>query len=236
VAISRIISKHIPVCAGRDSRFAIRHNNALPGAPWWVYYKPPGMRPVAADDAHAELVTLVNNLKLQMGGTEGGGFSITEHGQVIARVQAPSGLGNAVHCIGVRGGKVEQYDQPLVFGGGRYDPRSMPPVGDIWTGPLCGTSYTFAAPGNAKPPSNRLDEVSIKIGGKVVLLSIDAGVSSYPPASGPLARFLSSLRTLLPGGGRFRVNEHGRAFTADKNLFIGSVPLPNWFKPLTAIS
>jgi len=185
-------------------------------------------------------VQLVNTLKVQMGGGEGGAFTITERGQVIARMEAPTGApGNAVHCIGHVGGVVCTYTEPIIFGRGTLDPSAEPAVGAMWPGPLCGVTYSFAAPGNPKPPSHFFDEVFVRISDRIVLLSVDAGITPYPPTAGPLAAFLDSLRRFLPGGGRFRVNEFGRAFTSDDNIFIGTVPLdpPNqWFKPLTALS
>ena len=233
--IGRVVPKRIPVCPGRDSRFTIKHNSTMPGNPWWVYYDS-----IPADDPHTELVTLVNEIKSQLCGSEGGGaFSINEHGQVIARMSAPGGYpgdANALHAIGIDRGNVRSYAQPLIFNRGALDPRSAPAVGAPWVGPLCGTTYSFAAQGNPKSPSNNFDEIFIEVAGSTVLLSIDSGISRYPPASGPLASFLGELRRRLPDGGRFRVNEHGRAFTARDSLYVGTVPLTSWFRPLTAQS
>src|SRR5207237_9236230 len=67
-------------------------------------------------------------------------------------------------------------------------------------------------------------------------LSTQANIRPYPPASGALARFLAALRRRIPRGGRFRVNEHGRAFTSNGTIYIGTVPLGQWFPPLTARS
>ncbi len=204
---------------------------------WWVYYEAPGGTLFPADDDHAGLVAVVNELKQQVvAGTEGGAFSLTEHQQVIARMPAPAGLGQSVYCIGVDGAEVCTYRQPLLFDNGRLDPRVEPRVGAIWAGPLCGSSYTFAASGSIKPPSVHLDEIFTEIDGARVVLSGAAMISPYPPASGVLFDFLSSLRNFLPCGGRFRVNEYGRAFTARTHEFIGTAPLAQWFTPLTPTS
>lgn len=237
MAVGRVISKRIPVCPGRDSRYTIKHNRDEPGQPWWVYYEPPGGDPIPADDSHGELVAVVNELKQQLCGSEGGAFSLNEHGQVIARMPAPAAhLGNAVHAIGVVNGSVFAYAQPLLFDRGALDPRSQPAVGTPWDGPLCGTTYKFAAAGNPKPPSHNLDEIFVQVGDRMLVLSVEAGISSYPPSSGALATFLATLRNLLPSGGRFRVNEHGRAFTSSNNAYIGVVPLAQWFKALSSLS
>ena len=237
MAISRIVPKQVPVATGRDSRYTLRHNPAVPGSPWWVYYEPQGADPIPADAPHADVVELVNTLKQQMGAGEGGSFTITEHGQVIARMSTPTGgPGNAVHCIGLVGAVVGTYTEPLIFGGGALDPRSEPNVGELWQGPLCGRSYSFAAPANPKPPSHCFDEIFIQINDQMIVLSVDAGIAVYPPVAGELAIFLASLRRFLPQGGRFRVNEFGRAFTSNDNTFLGTVPLDQWFQPLTALS
>jgi hypothetical protein len=165
----------------------------------------------------------------------GGAFSINEHHQVIARTKAPPGYRqNSVHVVDISDGVVQEYAETITFQEGAIDPTAEPSEGDPWPGPRCGSTYRFAAPGNKKPPSHNLNEVWTEIEGQIVLLSAHAGETPYPPAAGPLAAFVAALRRQLPPGGRFRVNEHGRAFTADQNVFIGNVPLASWFPPLSA--
>src|SRR5262249_27790111 len=237
MAVGRVIVKRIPVCPGRDSRYTIRRNQDEDGSPWWVHYERSAKNFVPADAAHSDLVDLVNRIKDQISGGEGGAFSINEHGQVIARMSTPRGMsGQSVHAIAVRSGRVLTYTQPLVFDGGALDPRSQPAHGADWPGPLCGMTYSFAAPGSPKPHSDNFEQVFMKVAGHPVVLSVDAGIANYPPATGALATFLTALRQLLPNGGRFRVNEHGRAFTANGSLYIGTIPLRQWFRPLTATS
>jgi hypothetical protein len=189
-------------------------------------------------------VGLVNALKQAHGNQPGGSFSINEHGQLIARMNAPSGAKERAHHVVALdgGGNVITYlEQTITFRGGLLDPTSTPTEGEPWTGPLCGMSYTFAAPNNPKPPTRNLDEVWTEIEGEKIQLSRDARLDLYPPPVGPLAELLKALRRLLPSGGRFRVNERGRAFTSDEATFIGLVPSAQgapeqWFKPLTARS
>ncbi len=128
------------------------------------------------------------------------------------------------------------YTTPIVFNGGKLDPRVTPKEGQPWPGPLSGMTYSFVAPNNPKAPSRMLDEVFVEEEGVILQLSTQAGVSPYPPTNGALFSFLAALRRLLPTGGRFRVNEHGRAFTSRDNIYIGCVPLASWFRPLTARS
>ena len=97
-------------------------------------------------------------------------------------------------------------------------------------------SYKFAAPGNPKPPSRKLDEIFVEEEGVVLQISKHAGINPYPPVAGSLKKFLLALRNLLPQGGRFRVNEHGRAFTSNRSIYIGTIPKDEWFRPLTARS
>lgn len=228
---SLVIPKHLPVCPGRDLRFTIRHNT---DGEWWVYYEPPGGTRIPADAPHQELVNLVNELKAAEGKAGGGAFSINEHSQVIARMAAPPGYPqNAIHVVDISTGAVKEYVQTITFQEGTIDPTANPTEGSPWPGPRCGSTYSFAAPGNKKPPSHNLDEVWTEIEGKIELLSPHAKSIPYPPTVGPLAVFLAGLRRQLPQGGRFRVNEHGRAFTADQNVFIGNVPLASWFSPIS---
>lgn len=234
----RVIPKKLPSCPGRDSRFTIRHNPDR-GGEWWVYYEPPGEDRVPADAAHRELIDVVNALKEAEGNQPGGSFSINEHRQVIARMTSPAAYpGQAIHVIGLREGtrEVITYEEVITFQDGALTPLAMPAEGAAWPGPLCGMSYTFVAPGNPQPPSNNFDEVFVDVNGQRVQLSVAAGHSPYPPPAGPLREFLAALRNQLPAGGRFRVNEHGRAFTSDGNVFIGQVPLSHWFKPLTPVA
>lgn len=237
MTIGRVIPQRLPSCPGRNSRHTVRQNYSESGSPWWVFYEDPSGNLIQADDPHMDLVELVNFLKLQQGNQPGGGFSINEHGQIIARMSAPLGqAGQSVHVIGVEAGHVITYRTPITFLRRVLDPTVTPQEGDPWPGPRCGMSYRFAAPGNPKPPSRNFDEVWTEVEGQICQLSVDAGISSYPPHSGPLSNFLEALRHQLPNGGRFRVNEHGRAFTAGSSVFIGCVPLDDWFRPLRARS
>ena len=193
-----------------------------------------GADPIPSDNAHTELVERINRLKEIEGNAPGGSFSITEHGQVIARMTATSGPQNAWHVVDVASGNVFAYTQTITFLNGTLDPSATPAPGTPWTGPLCGSSYTFAAPNAPRPPSNNLEEVRIEVNGIPVQLSLHAGISPYPPVAGALATFLAALRQFLPNGGRFRVNEKGRAFTSNDNLYIGTVPpQPEWFRPIS---
>ena len=151
--VGRVIPKKLPACPGRDSRFSIKHNSNQPDNPWWVFYDDE-----PADHDHCSLIELVNSLKQDLGSPLGGGFSINEHQQVMARMQAPPGYGNkqSIHVIGVEDGEVSKYHSPLTFKNGRLDPRVQPCEGDAWIGPHCGATYSFAAPGNPKPPSGKL--------------------------------------------------------------------------------
>jgi len=177
------------------------------------------------------------SLKEAEGNAAGGGFSINEHFQVIARTAAsPNYGGQSIHVVGLSGGVIATYDQTIVFQNGLLLPTITPLEGEEWTGPLCGMTYSFAAPGSPKGPSRNFDEVFVEIDGQKHFLSTDVGTKPYPPTTGPLATFLVALRGQLPIGGRFRVNEHGRAFTSDNSAFISVVPLAQWFKPLTPMS
>jgi hypothetical protein len=234
----RIIGTRLPCCPGKDSRLTVRRNSEQASRPWWIFYEPPGDEPIPADDPHEELVTLVNSLKAEKANSKGGGpFSINEHGQVIVRAKATSGFGNTDYIINVTSqGVVSAYSTPIIFRGGKLDPRVTPKEGELWSGPLSGMSYKFAAPGNPKPPSRKLDEIFVEEEGVVLQISTHARINPYPPTTGSLSKFLQALRRQLPQGGRFRVNEHGRAFTSNGFIYIGTIPTAEWFRPLTARS
>jgi hypothetical protein len=226
---SVVISKRIPVCPNRDSRFTIRKYNGT----WWVHYKEPGGTLIPADAAHQDLVDLVNRLKAEEGNSAGGAFSINERSQVIARMKASVGYKqDSIHVVDISSGVVRTYAQKITFDGGKLDPTAKPDEGEPWPGPRCGSTYSFAIQGHKKPPSHNVDEIWTEIEGTDDLLSTHTKPNPYPPTKGPLASFLAALRRQLPSGGRFRVNEHGRAFTANDNLFIGSIPLSSWFPPI----
>lgn len=227
---SLVIPKRLPVCPNRDSRFTVRRYDGN----WWVHYQAPDGTFIPADDAHQDLVNLVNALKEAEGNAAGGGFSINEHFQVIARMKAPPGYKqNTIHVVDISGGAIKRYTHKITFQEGALDPTVKATEGEEWAGPRCGATYRLAAPGNPKPPTHNLDEVWTEIEGQIELLSPHTKPNPYPPTTGPLANFLGALRRQLPSGGRFRVNEHGRAFTSDENLFVGNVPLTHWFPPLS---
>jgi hypothetical protein len=233
----RVIGTRLPCCPGNDSRYTIKRSHDRPGRPWWIFYEPPSADPIPADDPHDDLVNLVNALKWEMAQSEGGPFSINEHGQVIARARALEGPGNTIHIINVTNrGVVSTYRTPILFQGGLLNPEASPEEGEPWPGPLSGMTYKLAAPGNPKPPSRNLDEIFVEEEGVILQISTHASITPYPPASGLLARFLQALRRQLPNGGRFRVNEHGRAFTSQSAIYIGTIPRAQWFRPLTARS
>ena len=133
MTVGRIIAQKVPICPGVDSLFRIRHNSSEDGNPWWVFYGEDSGDLIPADSPHSELVELVNSLKRQQDGQPGGRFSINEHGQVIARMQAPPAVpGQAIHVVGLRAGQVVTYRTPITFRGGRLDPRAIVTEGQPW--------------------------------------------------------------------------------------------------------
>ena len=234
MSISRVVPKQLPVCPSRDSRFTLKQNYAEGGV-WWVYYASAG-GDIPADQAHPKLVERILQIKQQLVGTEGGSFSINEHFQVIARMSGPPNSNReSIHAVDVAGGTVFTYSNLITFQGGVLDPTVATTEGTPWTGPLCGSTYIFGVAGKRDNISGNYEDVRIK--DTEERLSLHAtGFSSYPPPSGSLADFLAALRRVLPVGGRFRVNEHCRAFTSDSpSAFIGiAPPYPDWFRPISA--
>jgi hypothetical protein len=154
---------------------------------------------IPADFAHKDLVELVNGLKEAEGLGAGGGFGINEHFQVVARMAAPAGYKqNSIYVIDTSSGMVKTYTETTTFQGGAITPKAELEEGDPWTGPRCGATYRFAAPGNKKPPTHNLDEIWTEVEGQIDLLSTHLRSGSYPPTAGPLAAFLAALRRQLP--------------------------------------
>jgi hypothetical protein len=117
-------------------------------------------------------------------------------------MKAPPGYSqNAIHVVDISSGAVQTYNQTITFQGGVLDPTAEPAEGDPWPGPRCGSSYSFTAPGNRKPPTNNVDEVWTEIEGQIDLLSMHTRPNPYPPTTGALAAFLAALRRQLPLGG-----------------------------------
>src|SRR5205823_4781391 len=132
----RVTPKRAPVSPGRDSRFTLRRNSDQDNQ-WWVYYEPQGADPIPADQAHPELVDLLTVLKGSEGQGPGGGFTINEHSQIIARTSPAGGYQDqaAVHIVGIQNGVIVTYTNVITFQDGALDPSATPGVGDLWSGP-----------------------------------------------------------------------------------------------------
>lgn len=225
-----LINPNRPCGATDGMKYFIQRNPDVSGRPWWVYVKNEAVT-TPADDAHEELVSLVLTLKREMGAELGGGsFFLNEHSQVIASANPPLGWNaNSVYLVGVNEtGDVLRYRKPLTFGDGIMDSSAMPAEGDIWTGPAVGVRYAF----NDALPDEKMVCFKFERKGPRLFLSHDLEERGLTFGL-ELARFNDALHRVMDfGGGRFYVNEQGRAFSARSCEFIAQVPLESWFRAL----
>ncbi|HEV7406510.1 MAG TPA: hypothetical protein VGO11_26400 [Chthoniobacteraceae bacterium] len=230
MAIPKVIPKQLPMRPGKNSRYTLKRAFGE----WWVHYQSTS-GDIAADQPHPLLAERINRLKL-ISHDEGGSFSINEHSQVIARMKGPTGSDrDSIHVVDIGGGAVFAYPNVITFQNGALDPTSILSEGTPWTGPLCGSTYTFSISGKRDNTSGQFEEILIKDSSERLSQHV-SGIPSYPPPQGPLAEFLAALRRVLPGGGRFRINEHRRVFTSNPpHFFVGiAPPSPLWFRPIPA--
>ena len=165
--------------------------------------------------SHTELVTMVNAVKKEHGGSDGGAFYINEYGHVLVPA------GDDCHCAG-------KYDRYLEFEfeGLKISPK--PPEdakpGDPWKGPQVGIRHTLAAGGvDIRYKSETRPGVE-----KDICLSDFCG----SPAAKRLAGRLADIKGR--SGGRIYINEARAFFTptaADSNEFVylGSLDEDEWF-------
>src|SRR5437879_2700408 len=93
-----------------------------------------GCRSDSSGSATSGIGRTSRHLERERGQEAGGGFSINEYSQVIARTAPAGGYQNqqAVHIVGIRNGEVVTYTNLITFQGGMLDPSATPTVGDPW--------------------------------------------------------------------------------------------------------
>ena len=169
-------------------------------------------RTILASDAHARLVDMVNTVKLEYNGREGGPFYINEYHHVLV----PTG-GDGVRFAG-------EYDPTLEFEfeGALVTPRAPDDLvpGDVWSGPRVGLRHKLKA---------TMDDITFDLDdgdrSREVFLSEHVG-------KGPASALASRIGKAKGNSGRFYINECGEFFgpTGGEHFtYFGSLGEDPWF-------
>ena len=188
-----------PRSVSKDAKYVIRSNRGTDVVAV-TYVATNEERWLATTMEHPDLVRIVNEIKVGVGGLPNGPFYINEHGQVIV----PVGQDVSYYLADV------EYDMPLrfefegnVISGEGVDLQGKPlEPGSIWTGPHPGIPYILeAGAGDIRYDSYPRPNVT-----KRVKLSSQVG----PEQAKSMAKRISSVKGWA--GGRFYVNEWRQIF------------------------
>jgi hypothetical protein len=184
---------YAPSNVSKDAKYSVRQGGAGKWTVHLTYRLDHSTRELLTTDAHPELVRMVNRVKLEITGKEGGAFYINEHCHVVV----PDAQG-ALYAGSYA--KELRFD----FEGSTLGPR--PPTGvqpgDEWSGPHVGIRYTLTASNDDIYYEHKLTPTRIER----VHLSSEVG----KPAARSLAKRLALHKGT--GGGRIYVNEQCEFF------------------------
>jgi len=230
-----------PSVVNRLAKYSIRYMTAENGKdPNWrvtvLYEEERGLRFLAVETESDDLVSRINNVKMQADGKSGGVFYINEYKHVIVPIRSHSG--NQYHYI-CRWDKKFKFpyrnpnNEPVTLS---TCPKPEMKPNDRWDGPRPGIPYTLASGGadiyyktpaltDTEPPMLR-ERMTMQ-----VQLSRLIGSAAAARAAAPV------LAVRNAQGGRFYVNEHGAMFTpvvaGDGNgidyKFCGVIDRKDWF-------
>ena len=188
-----------PRSVSKDAKYVIRSNKGK--AVVAVTYRATNEeRWLATTEEHPDLVLIVNDIKVGVGGFPNGPFYISEHGQVIV----PVGPDASYYLAD------EEYDMPLrfefegnVISGEGVDLQGNPLApGDIWAGPHPGIPYILeAGAADIRYESSPRPNVT-----RQVKLSSHVG----PEQAKSMAKRIRAVKGW--DGGRFYVNEWRQMF------------------------
>lgn len=188
-----------PRSVNKDAKYVIRSNKGK-AVVAVTYVASNQERWLATTEEHPELVRIVNDIKVGVGGTPNGPFYINEYGQVVVPVGH-----DAIYYLAD-----EEYDMPLrfefegnVISGEGVDLQGNPlEPGDLWSGPHPGIPYILEAgagdiryDSTPRPNVTRHEKLSSHIG---------------QHQAGLMAKLISAVKGWA--GGRFYVNEWRQMF------------------------
>lgn len=206
-----------PMRVGKDTKYSV----TTAGDIKLEYQEMARVRWLLASGDHPALVDMVNAVKTELSGREGGSFYINEFSAVLV----PDGEGGRCYYAG-------DYKDTLEFREGDLfvSPEAQPGLrpGDPWPGPRVGIRYTLNAGGD----DIRFELVDGRRTEKVYL-SDHRGASAAARTSALVAA------TKGRSGGPFYVNECRQMFApvesggAYRYFYIGSLDDQAWFDPPT---
>lgn len=202
-----------PMRVGKDTKYSVTASGDIK----LEYQEKARVRWLLATGDHPDLVKMVNAVKTELTGREGGAFYINEYTHVLV----PDGAGGVCYFAG-------WYDTPLVFREGDLTVSSKAPghlsPGDPWPGPRVGIKYVLAAGATEiryeKVDGRRTEEV---------WLSDTAGPSATTRLAIRIARIKGN------AGGAFFINESRELFAPVgvgprvDYVYIGHLEQDAWF-------
>jgi hypothetical protein len=155
------------------------------------------VRILLSSEEHPDLVAMVNEIKQQSQGSDGGAFYLNEFQQVIV----PAGRPVRYYLAGCYSTPLRFcWDDDIISGEARgLDGRALDP-GAPWTGPLVGIPYVLAAGGQDVYYNTEIEPNVVQ---KVRLTSVVQDPE----------RVLSMIRSIIgTSGGKFYINEYREMF------------------------
>lgn len=203
-----------PQRIGKDTKYSV----TTAGEVKLEYQETTRVRWLLATGAHPDLVAMVNAVKMDLCGREGGAFYINEFSSVLV----PDGEGGCCYWAG-------DYKETLEFRDGDLEVSPVATAGlragDPWRGPRVGIKYVLVA---------GADDIRYeKVDGRrreTVFLSDDVG----PSAANRTAKVVAGIKGTA--GGAFFVNECRELFApvsdgSSRYLYIGNLEGLAWFNP-----
>ncbi|GAA5207585.1 hypothetical protein [Microbacterium kyungheense] len=206
-----------PLRVSKDAKYSVTAGGAIR----LEYRESARVRYLLTTELHPRLAEMVNDVKREVNGAEGGAFYINEFRYVLV----PDGEGGPCFWAG-------QFDETLVFEDQSNDILVSPEAtsgllpGDEWLGPHVGIPYVLVAGGT--------DVRWEKVDGRrreIVLLSDFHGASAARQLGMRLARHKGT------SGGRVFINERAEFFSRidegqdSRYIYLGALDEDPWFLP-----
>jgi hypothetical protein len=139
--LAELYNGYTPSNVARDAKYSIRHDLEAGEMKVHLLYRVDHReRALLSTDLHLKLVRMVNEVKVEVQGTEGGVFYINEWGHVLVKTTDRQ-------CY--YAGLFTDEDPPLAFAFEGREISSVPPTGlepgDPWPGPHAGIRYVITA-------------------------------------------------------------------------------------------
>lgn len=203
-----------PMRIGKDTKYSVTASGDIK----LEYQQTSRVRWLLATGDHPALVAMVNSVKRELTGSEGGAFYINEFSAVLV----PDGSGGCCYWAG-------DYRETLEFCDGDLRVSPVAPgglaPGDPWPGPRVGIKYTLTA--GARDVRYELVDGRRR---EMVLLS-----DKSPSGAARTAKHVGAVKGTA--GGAFFVNECREVFApvgsegVNRSLYVGNLDDLVWFDP-----